>query len=117
MKRWKAHIVKATPEARQFVKDVKNSMTSEQWDAIKDKIEDSIVKCPELGKKVVFINPELIGNKVKRLIQLCNVIQFGKTFFYDTGTEAIPITIDNYKSIPYLQWLNKTPEEYIIDEL
>ena len=116
MKRWKAHIVEATPEARQFVKDVKNSMTPEQWDAIKNKIQDTIVKCPELGKTVVFIDPKLTGNKVKHLLQLCDVIQFGKTFVYDTGTEALPITIDNYKSIPYLDWLNEIPEIYIIDE-
>ena len=113
MKRWKAHQVEATPEARQFVKDVKNSMTTDQWNTVKDKIQDTIVKCPELGKKVVFIDPKLIGNKVKQLIQLCNVIRFGKTFFYDTGTEALPITIDNYKSIPYLNWLNEIPEKYI----
>ena len=112
MKRWKAHHVETTPEARQFVKDVKNSMTASQWNTIKEKIQDSIIKCPELGKKVVFIDPELTGNKVKHLLQLCNVIRFGKVFFYDTGTEALPITIDNYKTIDYTLWLNEMPEKY-----
>lgn len=115
MKRWKAHQVEATPEARQFVKDVKNSMTTEQWYAVKDKIQDTIVICPELGKKIVFIDPKLTGNKVKQLLQLCDVIQFGKTFFYDAGIEALTITINNYKSIPYLDWLNEIPEKYITE--
>lgn len=117
MNRYKAHILEATQEAKQFVKDLKNNMTSEQWDAIKNKIEDSIVKCPEIGKKVLFINPKLTGNKVKRFIQLCNVIQFGKTFLYDTGAEAIPITIDNYKSIDYKLWLNEIPEKYKVEPI
>ena len=116
MKRWKATQVIATDAARQFVKDIKNSMTSEEWNAIKNKIQDSIEICPELGKKVIFIDPELTGNKVKRFIQLCDVIQFGKTFFYDTGTEALLITKNNYKSIPYLDWLNEIPEKYQIDQ-
>lgn len=117
MKRWKAHIVESTPEAKQFVKDVKKSMTQSQWDTIKNKIEDSIVKCPELGKKTVFIDPELIGNKVKHLLQLCNVIQFGKTFLYDTGTEVVAITIENYKSIDYKLWLNEIPEKYKVEPI
>ncbi len=112
MKRWRSHMAQATTEARQFVKDVKNSMTQTQWDAIKDKIEDTIVVCPQIGKKIVFIDTELTGNKVKQLLQLCDIIQFGRTFFYDTGTEALTITIDNYKSIPYLQWLSGIPEKY-----
>ena len=115
MKRWKAHKAQATTEARQYVKDIKNSMTSEQWAAVKDKIEDTIVVCPQIGKKIVFIDSKLTGNKVKQLLQLCNVIQFGRTFVYDTGTEALPITIENYKSIPYLDWLNESP--YNTEEL
>lgn len=83
---------------------------------IKTKIGDSIEKCPQIGKRCAFIDPVMTGNKVKHLLQLCDVIQFGKTFVYDTGTEALPITIDNYKSIPYLDWLNEIPEIYIIDE-
>ena len=115
MKRYKAHIAEATPEARQYVKDVKNSMTPEQWDAIKDKIEDTVERCPQLGKPIICIDPVMTGNKVKQLIQLCDVIQFGKTFVYDTGTEALPITLDNYKSISYLLWLNESP--YVEEEV
>lgn len=115
MKRWKCHLVKATPEAKQFVKDLKDSMTPEQWDAIKDKIEDSVERCSQERVKTLFVDPKLTGNKVKHFLQLCKVIRFGRTFFYDTGTEALPITIDNYKSIPYLDWLNEIPEKYITE--
>jgi hypothetical protein len=109
MKRYIAHIVKATPEAKQFVLDYLDTLTAEQRTAALEKIEDSIEICPQLGEKAIFINPDQTGNKVKQLIQLCDVIQFGKTFLKDTGTGVIPITKDNYKSIPYLQWLNESP--------
>jgi hypothetical protein len=115
MKRWKAHKLIGTAAAKQYVKDVKNSMTTEQWDVIKDKIEDTVLVCPQLGEIVIFINSELTGNKVKQLIQLCEVIEFGKTFCYDTGSEALPITKDNYRSINYLDWLNEIPEQYNVE--
>ena len=109
MKRWLAHIVKATPEAKQFVLDYLDTLTVEQKAKTLEKIEDSIEICPQLGEKVIFINPDQSGNKVKQLIQLCDVIMFGKTFLKDTGTGVESITLDNYKSIPYLQWLNESP--------
>lgn len=160
MKRWKAHIIEGTSEARQFVKDYINNQIQNYTDSltqivldnliqdylngfdqeyiasltqieidnltqaftdnlipnkrkqILSKIGDSIEKCPQIGKKCGFIDPKLTGNKVKQLIQLCDVIRFGKTFFYDTGTEALPITIDNYKSVNYLDWLTEIPEKY-----
>ena len=117
MKRYLATIAIRTTEARQFIKDAKNSMTIEQWDAVKNKIEDVIIICPQLGKKVVFIDPKLTGNKVKKLLSLCEIIRFGMSFFYDTGTEAIPVTVENYKSISYLKWLDKIPEKYQPEEI
>lgn len=109
MKRWLAHIVKATPEAKQFVKDYLDTLTPAQKVKALEKIEDSIEICPQLGEKVIFINPDQTGNKVKQLIQLCDVVQFGRAFLKDTGTGVEPITLDNYKSIPYLEWLNESP--------
>jgi len=109
MKRYKAHIIESTPEAKQFVKDYLKTLSPEQKEIVLQKLDDSIERCPQIGKKCAFIDPDMTGNKVKNLLQLCNVIQFGRTFLYDTGTEALPITLENYKSIPYLEWLTESP--------
>ena len=112
MKRWKSHIIEATPEARQFVRDYLETLTAEQKDAVLEKLEDSIIKCPQIGKDVVFINTALTGNKPKQLLQLSDVIQFGRSFVYDDGEKAVAITMDNYKSVDYRDWLTEIPEKY-----
>jgi hypothetical protein len=109
MQRWKAHIVKLTPEAKQFVKDYLDSLSTAQRTAVRAKIEETVHNCIQLGESVMFINPDMTGNKVKELLQLCTVIKFGKTFVYDDGEKAIPVTKANYKSIPYTDWLNESP--------
>ena len=113
MKRYLAHIAIADEIGRQFVKDAKDGETDE----VKSKLEDSFLICPQVGKMAIFIDPVLIKNKFKKLLQDCEMLQFGKTFLYDTGSEALPITLDNYKSIPYTQWLDEMPKKYIPDEI
>jgi hypothetical protein len=82
MQRWKAHIVKLTPEAKQFVKDYLATLSAAQRTAVRAKIEETVHNC---------------------------IQKFGKTFVYDDGEKAIPVTKANYKSIPYTDWLNESP--------
>lgn len=113
MKRYLAHIAIADKIGRQFVKDAKKG----EPDVIKNKIEDSFLICPQVRQMAIFIDPVLTKNKFKKLLQDSEMLQFGKTFLYDTGSEALPITLNNYKSIPYTQWLDEMPKKYIPDEI
>lgn len=112
MKRYLSHITLANEIGRQFVKDAKEG----EADEVKSKLEDSFLVCPQIGQMTIFIDPSLTQSKFKKLLQDSEMLQFGKTFLYDTGSEALPITLDNYKSIPYTQWLDEMPKKYIPDE-
>jgi len=77
-------------------------------DEPKQFMEDSGEICPQLGERVLFIeNYKEIDLLDKEIIQLST------PFYFDTGTECITITKDNYKEIDCTKALKDKPEKYI----
>jgi hypothetical protein len=71
------------------------------------KCEDSVEICPQLGERVLFVE-----NYKEVDILEKDVIQLTTPFYFDTGTELITITKDNYKEYDIDKILIEKPEKY-----
>ena len=71
------------------------------------KCEDSGEICPQLGERVLFVENY---NEIDILEK--EIIQLSTPFYFDTGTECITITKDNYKDYDCTKALKEKPEKY-----
>ena len=72
------------------------------------KCEDSIIDCPQLGERVLFVE----NYKEKDILEK-DIIQLSTPFYFDTGIEIIAITKDNYKDYDIDKILVEKPDKYI----
>ena len=75
-------------------------------------IEDSIVDCPQIGERVLWIE----GYKETNLLDK-DLIKLSEPFFIDDGKKYIPVTIDNYKEIDKVNIISVKTDKYDIEEV
>ncbi len=75
------------------------------------KCEDSLIDCPQLGERVLFVE-----NYHETDILEKEIIQLEKPFFVDDGEKFIPVTKDNYKDFKLTDILKVKTDKYDIKE-
>ena len=73
-------------------------------------MEDSGEICPQLGERVLFLEDYKEIDILEK-----EIIQLSTPFYFDTGTECITITKENYKDYDITKVLKEKPEKYKIE--
>lgn len=89
MKRWLANIVEFDPDLK---------MTG---------AEDSVVECPQLGRRVIFVPPQ----KDSKILDF-KLIQLAEPFYIDEGETLTTVTIENYEKVDKTKVVTEIPEKY-----
>jgi len=74
--------------------------------------EDSVIECPELGERVVFVE-----NYREPDVLEMSVIKLEKPFYFDDGKKFIEVTERNYKEFDKTKILKEKTDKYDLEEI